>query len=599
MSIPFLKNIANWFTQPKRTAHSHKAIRQPKTRLSLEALEGRQLMAVVLANFADVPLPANSYFNGPDLAGTDEPDPFGGALPIKVGSFKSGGATFQNEYNPNFGSWNGFAYSNKTDNLTAGFQNQFSAFAGSGLSDKNYGIASGYVDSSVFDPANAEQLASLPQFNLPVGGTISEVYVTNATYAALSMTNGDSFAKKFGGASGDDPDWFKLTAYGTTASGALLPNTAELYLADYRFSDNAQDFVLSDWAKFDLSSLSGANRVYFNLSSSDVGTFGMNTPATFAIDNIKYNLPSVNRAPVLSNTISPTLTSISEDTQNPTGTSIASLAAQGISDEDTGAVRGVAIVGLSHRFQGTWQYSPNNGTTWLALGNPTPKNARLLPATTTTLVRFIPKENFTGVVNMTYRAWDQSRGTPSGTLNLSGTGKTGGATAISSGVKNATLTITAVNDAPELSNANGDLSYQRGASGVPFAATAIVSDRDSYNFNTGRLTVQVTAGQQVSNRIEITGTRFVVKPNLDVVRMDATNGNKLIGKLNLNGGIGLADFEITLNSNANASIVAELLKSLQFRTSGTSDTKQRTLSISLSDGDGGTSIPLTRTINVS
>jgi hypothetical protein len=46
-------------------------------------------------------------------------------------------------------------------------------------------------------------------FTSPTPVTVTGAYFTNTTYAALSMLSGDSFAKKFGGASGDDPDWFK------------------------------------------------------------------------------------------------------------------------------------------------------------------------------------------------------------------------------------------------------------------------------------------------------------------------------------------------------------------------------------------------------
>ena len=38
--------------------------------------------------------------------------------------------------------------------------------------------------------------------------------LTNATYAALSMQNGDSFAKKFGGTTGNDADLFGVTLRG-------------------------------------------------------------------------------------------------------------------------------------------------------------------------------------------------------------------------------------------------------------------------------------------------------------------------------------------------------------------------------------------------
>jgi hypothetical protein len=44
---------------------------------------------------------------------------------------------------------------------------------------------------------------------------------------------------------------------------------------------------LNTWATVDLTTLPAATRkLKFTLSSSDVGGFGMNTPAYFAVDNI-------------------------------------------------------------------------------------------------------------------------------------------------------------------------------------------------------------------------------------------------------------------------------------------------------------------------
>jgi hypothetical protein len=104
------------------------------------------------------------------------------------------------------------------------------------------------------------------------------------------MRDGDpppySFGKKFGGASGEDPDWFKITAFGMDAAGTLLPGVAEFYLADFRATDPAQDYIVDEWMWWDLSVLDGAHRIYFNLSSSDRGAWGMNTPAFFALDDL-------------------------------------------------------------------------------------------------------------------------------------------------------------------------------------------------------------------------------------------------------------------------------------------------------------------------
>ncbi len=102
--------------------------------------------------------------------------------------------------------------------------------------------------------------------------------VTNTTYATLSMLNGDQFAKKFG-----PGDYFQLNVYGTTATGQLLA-PVNFYLANFL---NGSSEIVQNWTKVDLSSLSGATHLYFNLQSSDVGAFGMNTPGYFAMDNVQ------------------------------------------------------------------------------------------------------------------------------------------------------------------------------------------------------------------------------------------------------------------------------------------------------------------------
>ena len=108
--------------------------------------------------------------------------------------------------------------------------------------------------------------------------------------AALSMLNGDGFAKKFGGVGGDEQDWFLLTIDGSL--GGSAGGTVEFYLADYRFADNSLDYLIDDWSYVDLSGLGEVDQLTFNLSSSDVGGFGMNTPAYFALDNLAVPEPS-------------------------------------------------------------------------------------------------------------------------------------------------------------------------------------------------------------------------------------------------------------------------------------------------------------------
>ena len=54
---------------------------------------------------------------------------------------------------------------------------------------------------------------------LDTAGVIDGLYVTNNNYAYYSMLNGDAFAKKFGGGSSDDEDWFLLTITGKDVGG--------------------------------------------------------------------------------------------------------------------------------------------------------------------------------------------------------------------------------------------------------------------------------------------------------------------------------------------------------------------------------------------
>ena len=104
----------------------------------------------------------------------------------------------------------------------------------------------------------------------------------------FAVLNGDGFSKKFGGPSGNDPDFFKLTITGKDATGATT-GAVDLFLADYRFSDNSLDYVLSDWTFVDLSSLGAVSSLAFALDSSDTGQFGINTPGYFALDDLSVN----------------------------------------------------------------------------------------------------------------------------------------------------------------------------------------------------------------------------------------------------------------------------------------------------------------------
>ena len=209
--------------------------------------------------FEDLFLKKDSFWNGSDLSG----------------GFVSGGAFFYNDYNVQFQSWKGWAYSNKTDVQTPGFQNQYSAFAlpkGGGDESATYGVAFNYQLGDAW--------VALPEGQYPVSARF-----TNTTYTAFTMLEGDAFSRKFGGKDGTTPDWFLLTIHGMDSDGNYT-GSVEFYLADYRFEDDSLDYVVAEWTPVDLSGLGKARYLIFDLASSDTGMFGMNTPAYFAMDNL-------------------------------------------------------------------------------------------------------------------------------------------------------------------------------------------------------------------------------------------------------------------------------------------------------------------------
>lgn len=240
----------------------------------------------LVVDFESPPLAPASFDNGADAGG----------------QFDLHGVRFVNDFSPNafppfFGFWSGWSLSRDTDTTTPGFFNQFSAFPGQGAGgSEQYAVAfSGFdVDTSV-PGANPELARAAPDVWLPANAAPASVAVTNTTYTALSMLNGDGpggFAGAFGGASGDDPDWYRLTVHGLDAGGASLA-AVDFLLGDYRPNDNSHDYVVDQWTEIDLAPLAveGVAGLSFRLASSDVGPNGMNTPAYVAIDNLTLSMP--------------------------------------------------------------------------------------------------------------------------------------------------------------------------------------------------------------------------------------------------------------------------------------------------------------------
>ncbi|HMZ53303.1 MAG TPA: cadherin-like domain-containing protein [Nitrospira sp.] len=158
------------------------------------------------------------------------------------------------------------------------------------------------------------------------------------------------------------------------------------------------------------------------------------------------DITPVNDAPVLADTaLSVTVT---EDAGVPSGVvgSLVSAFTGGITDVDSGAAKGIAIMG-SNETNGTWYYTTNGGSTWTAVGTVSDTSALLLADNGSTRLYFSPNADYNGTSTaaLTVRAWDQTSGAVGTKVS---TASNGGTTAFSSATDTIDVSVTPINDAP-------------------------------------------------------------------------------------------------------------------------------------------------------
>jgi len=227
------------------------------------------------ANFDQYALGRDKFANGMDADG----------------GFLFDNSYFVNDYNPSWDSWTGWAVSSITDTATRGFANQYSAIPGMGAKgSSNYMV--GYKQASVLLRHDSTEFPNIQDI---YGGA----YVANSTYAYHAMKDGSQFNKKFGGDSGNDPDFLVLKVSGVDFHGNSL-DTLVHYLADFRFTDKSKDYISASWDSITLSSLlsdRNAVRLDFWIEGSDTGQYGLNTPAYFCLDDFFKGMTSSIKKP--------------------------------------------------------------------------------------------------------------------------------------------------------------------------------------------------------------------------------------------------------------------------------------------------------------
>ncbi len=182
--------------------------------------------------------------------------------------------------NSMFPGYGGHAISNYTgSDLSQGdYMHDLQAYnvTGGANGSENFCVHFGYVDESGYGMQN--EMVGF-EFDDGVARVIDHMWVTNTTYVYNQLQ-----AAGFGSTYVlSDESTFKIVAYGYASFDDEEPVAeTEFYLLD-----KGKKFV-TEWTKWDLSSLGKVVKVAFNLVGSDdmVGDYGLAVPGYFAYDDV-------------------------------------------------------------------------------------------------------------------------------------------------------------------------------------------------------------------------------------------------------------------------------------------------------------------------
>ena len=156
-----------------------------------------------------------------------------------------------------------------------------------------------------------------------------------------------------------------------------------------------------------------------------------------------------------------------------------------------------------------------------------------------------------------------------------------------------TVRVLRVNDAPTVRLFETPVTYTEGGSPVLISGNATVQDPDSENFSGGRLTISIVSNLQSTDRVGIRSTGNAAN-QIGVSGNTISFGGTVIGTFS-----GTTTLMVTFNVNATAAAVQAVLRNVAFSSiSDNPSVLERTLKVTLTDGDGGTSLPAMKTVRV-
>ena len=335
------------------------------------------------------------------------------------------------------------------------------------------------TDTAYLNVANATDAPSLAPANPSLGSTLSGAAATislsgtfinhGAGTTIIADANPDAVVGGIAlvGTTGSGTwayslDGTTFTDVGTVSdsSALLLPATAELR---YTPSGTDSETATITYCAWDTTSGTAG-------STADTTTNGGTTAFSTATDTASL---AVNDAPVLT-AANPSMGTTDENTAVTIslGTFInGSTGTTTITDVDQNAVvGGIALIGTTGN--GTWAYSLD-GSTFTDVGTVSESSALLLPSNAT--LQYTPDSKNGETPTITYLAWDTTSGTAGGTVDLSATSATGGATAFSSASDTASLTVTSVNNAPVLTAVGPSLGTTTVTTSDTFALSSFIN----------------------------------------------------------------------------------------------------------------------------
>ena len=178
------------------------------------------------------------------------------------GGFSGGGVALSNYGS---GELKGADYKRQLECFVPGLEGSVREGAGNNRSD-NFAVA---YDGGAWGVA--------PTLTMKDGEArvILSAYINNTCYTLNSLVNGDGYNPPMA-----KDGFFKIVATGYV--GEEVTGTEEFFLAKGEYG------YVNNWTKWDLSGLGAVDKVSFSLvgSAEQYGTYGLNTPAYFAIDDI-------------------------------------------------------------------------------------------------------------------------------------------------------------------------------------------------------------------------------------------------------------------------------------------------------------------------